>query len=146
MIIMTKNNNSYPAQRTVNYPEVRPRSYGGQTHIKYLVGVPDDFTGQSGKYLIVSTDETELEFGAGGGGSSVSWHQEQLIDNSAGGEASVSLTYTPEQASSVLLFFNGVFQKQGPGLDYTISGKVITFTPALEAGWNVATCYSTSDI
>ena len=56
--------------------------------------------------------------------------QEQLTaQNITGTDTAISdtLASTPISDDSVIVFLNGVYQKQGSGLDYSISGQTITW-------------------
>lgn len=71
-------------------------------------------------------------FGGGGGGSSLTWIQEAPAGAVNGVNVTFTLSQTPSADAIVNLTLNGVGQRQGPGLEYTISGATITFaTPPL---------------
>lgn len=50
-----------------------------------------------------------------------------------GGNTTYTLAYAPSPTSSLMLYLNGVLQVQG--VDYTLSGNVITMTTAIPAGY-----------
>jgi hypothetical protein len=53
--------------------------------------------------------------------------------------ASFTLPSLPHSNKSVLLFINGIMQRQG--LEYTISGSTITMTAAPQAGSDIFAWY-----
>jgi len=52
-----------------------------------------------------------------------------------------SLTQTPNPGASLQVFVNGLLQRQGIGLDYTLAGNVITFSFAPTTGDNIQTYF-----
>ena len=60
--------------------------------------------------------------------------------NGDGSEVTFSLTRTPPNQSSILVFVDGVFQR-GSGNAYTLSGSTITFTGAPPSGTNNVTIH-----
>jgi len=60
--------------------------------------------------------------------------------NGDGSETAFSLTRTPPNQSSILVFVDGVFQR-GSGNAYTLSGSTITFTGAPPTGTNNVTIH-----
>ena len=60
--------------------------------------------------------------------------------NGDGSETAFSLTRTPPNQSSILVFVDGVFQR-GSGNAYTLSGSTITFTGAPPTGTNNVTVH-----
>lgn len=71
-------------------------------------------------------------FGGGGGGGGGTWAQEAPAGTVDGVNVTFTLAHTPVADASVNLSLDGVTQRQGGGLDYTISGATITFaTPPL---------------
>jgi len=60
--------------------------------------------------------------------------------NGDGSETAFSLTRTPPNQSSILVFVDGVFQR-GSGNAYTLSGSTITFTGAPPTGTNNITVH-----
>ena len=60
--------------------------------------------------------------------------------NGDGSKVAFSLTRTPPNQSSILVFVDGVFQR-GSGNAYTLSGSTITFTGAPPSGTNNVTIH-----
>ena len=60
--------------------------------------------------------------------------------NGDGSEVAFSLTRTPPNQSSIIVFVDGVFQR-GSGNAYTLSGSTITFTGAPPSGTNNVTIH-----
>jgi hypothetical protein len=79
-----------------------------------------------------------------GGGSGTPRQEEIATEDIAGTDTALSagLSFTPIDNASLLLFLNGVFQRQGAGLDYTVSGTTITWL----ASSGTAVDMATSDI
>jgi len=63
-----------------------------------------------------------------------------LVEHFNGGAASYSLTRTPPNQSSILVFVHGVFQR-GSGKAYTLSGSTIDFTSATPSGTDAVTVH-----
>ena len=62
--------------------------------------------------------------------ASITWRQENVTtQNITNADTALTdlLDYTPVGATSVVLHLNGIMQSQGPGKDYTISSKTITW-------------------
>ncbi len=68
-------------------------------------------------------------FGSGGGGAT-SFTQGAPSGAIDGVNVTFTLSGVPTANSSVFLFLDGGIQYQGIGLDYTVSGAVITMTVA----------------
>lgn len=67
------------------------------------------------------------------------WVQEVPSGTINGVNVTFTLANTPEDALSVLLFVNGIFQRRTT--DYTISGATITFVSAPRVGQDVYSVY-----
>jgi len=63
-----------------------------------------------------------------------------LVEHFNGGASSYSLTRTPPNQSSILVFVHGVFQR-GSGKAYTLSGSTIDFTSATPSGTDAVTVH-----
>lgn len=71
--------------------------------------------------------------GGGGGGSGGTWIQEAPAGAVDGVNVTFTLSQTPVAAAAVNLSNDGVTQRQGGGLEYTISGVTITMAAPPEA-------------
>lgn len=123
---------------------------GVQLREQSAPGIPNSGYGR----LYVKTDgkiyfqddigtEYDLTLSGGGGGGGTP-RQEFLATATITGtdtELSDTLNYTPVSSASVTLHLNGVFQMQGDGYDYTISGSIVTWL----AGTGTAVDMSTTD-
>ena len=67
--------------------------------------------------------------------------QEVPSGTTNGTNKAFTLVNTPHSNASVLLYLNGLIQRQT--VDYTISGKNITFTVAPQLGQSIYTLYVT---
>ncbi len=63
-----------------------------------------------------------------------------LVEHFDGDASSYSLTRTPPNQSSILVFVHGVFQR-GSGKAYTLSGSTIDFTSATPSGTDAVTVH-----
>ena len=63
-----------------------------------------------------------------------------LVEHFDGGSSSYSLSRTPPNQSSILVFVHGVFQR-GSGNAYTLSGSTIDFTTATPSGTDAVTVH-----
>lgn len=68
--------------------------------------------------------------GGGGGGGGGTWIQEEPVGAVDGVNVTFTLSQTPTAAAAVNLSLDGVTQRQGIGLEYTISGSTITMITA----------------
>lgn len=68
--------------------------------------------------------------GGGGGGSTVTEIQESPSGVVDGANVTFLLSNSPSSAAAVKLYLDGGIQYQGIGLDYTISGFIITMAAA----------------
>ncbi len=71
------------------------------------------------------------------------WKQELVCSSSDGNEQSYDLQYTPISDESVSIYINGLLQRQN--IDYTVSGKTITFSEVLPAGFNIVAKYNANN-
>ena len=63
-----------------------------------------------------------------------------MVEHFNGGASSYSLTRTPPNQSSILVFVHGVFQR-GSGNAYTLSGSTINFGSNTPSGTNAVTVH-----
>lgn len=68
-----------------------------------------------------------LPYANGGAGTPT---QETPSGTVNGSNTTFTLAHTPASNANVLLYLDGLFQRQGGGNDYTISGTTITFVTA----------------
>ena len=64
-----------------------------------------------------------------------------LVEHFNGGASSYSLSRTPPNQSSILVFVHGVFQRGGAGKAYTLSGSTINFGSATPSGTDAVTVH-----
>jgi len=103
-----------------------------------------------GKIYFKNDSGTEYDLtgggGGGGGGGLDGYHRQEVLatEDIIGTDTELAdmLTYPPVTSAAVTLFLNGVFQVQGDGYDYTVSGSAITWL----ADTGTAVDMSVSDI
>ena len=68
------------------------------------------------------------------------WKQELLSESTDGATKVYELSKTPTYSLTVSIYLNGVLQRQGT--DYTVDGKVITFSEIVPAEYNILAKYN----
>ena len=74
------------------------------------------------------------------GGGSISW-MEKPSGNNDGVNVDFVLANSPLPSGSLMFFYNGVLQEQGPSSDYTVSGNVVHLLFAPKPNSNFAATY-----
>lgn len=75
--------------------------------------------------------------GGGGGGGSTTPFQQSPSGALNSSNKTFTLSHTPSSNASVAFYIDGIIQYQGIGLDYTISGAIITTAIAPTAAQTV---------
>ena len=70
------------------------------------------------------------------------YEQETPSGSIDGSNVSFTLSYTPTANSAVQVYLDGIFQEQGSGKDYTVSGTTITFATAPSLGQALIAIYT----
>lgn len=83
----------------------------------------------------------DLEISApGAAGAAISWN-EVVSGDIDGVNLTFALSQVPAPTTSLMLFVNGVKQRQGTGNDYTLSGNTITMLSNYRSGSNIDATY-----
>jgi len=69
----------------------------------------------------------------------VNWRQEIFEDCIASDVSWIRLRSPVTNTESIELYTNGILNRYG--VDYTISGRIITFTENIPEGWNIIVSY-----
>lgn len=76
-----------------------------------------------------------------GGGSGLMQWMETPSGAIDGVNATFTLAQTPAPAGALMLFLNGILQRQGGGNDYTLAGSTVTFNTPPPAGDTLVATY-----
>jgi len=77
----------------------------------------------------------------GNGDSYYKWTQKIIETNATGNDKVYQLPYEPSAPATMLLvYINGILQRNG--IDYTVSGKTLTFTQNVFSGSNIIVFYN----
>jgi hypothetical protein len=72
--------------------------------------------------------------------NTVSWME--VVSGSADGvNTGYGVMHTPLPSGSLMLFVNGLLQRQGVGFDYTLSGSFVSMSLAPQPGANIVATY-----
>ena len=109
---------------------------GGTQHADAIAGAP----GTAG--FMTGVDKSKLDGLTAGAEPNLTNRQEaittELIVNSDTALAD-TLNFTPDNDESLVLFLNGVMQRQGAGNDYSVSGQTITWLASSGTAVNMQT-------
>lgn len=81
-----------------------------------------------------------LTISAPGSGQAIQWNEVPAGANDKVNKV-FTLLFSPNPASSLMLFINGVKQRQGTDSDYTLVGNVITLITDYRSGSNIDATY-----
>lgn len=96
--------------------------------------------GTSGQCLMSNGASADPTFQVCPGGT-LTWHEETPTGSINGTNTAFTLSATPANAAAVNCYLNGVWQQQGAGNDYTISGSAITYLAAPASGAKLSCSY-----